>query len=138
MLAHLLIPALFRPPATPLDIIADVFLVIGCVMIVLFTLLYGLRFRWYDSLAGASILALFCSISLMFILSVLTRVITPGDYLFRDLLRMVVTFLLPASVTFMFVTLFITRERLKRELILEKRQHHHAEAPEASVSDLES
>lgn len=114
---HLILPGNdFRPPVTPLDVLANVELGIGAILIVVFTLLYGIKFKWYKTLAGASIFALVAAISLLEIFSVITRILTPGDYLFRDLYRVIVYALPPAAVIFLFVALFVSRERMQREL----------------------
>jgi hypothetical protein len=112
----------YHPPTTTLDIIANGELWVGVVLIVLFTLLYGLRFRWFDTLAGSSIFGLLAVLSLLEIYSVITRLLTPGDYPLRDWLRAVVFLLLPAAVIFMFVALFISRERLRHELLIKRRE----------------
>jgi hypothetical protein len=139
----------YRPPLTPLDIVANVELGIGCVLIVLFTVFYGIRFRWYatpptlgyprgrTNLAGIAIFSIFAAMSMLLLLSVITRLLTPGDYLFRDLFRVIVYFFLPASGVMMFVALFRSREELLRELQA-ARQTRQPEAPAPATSDSEA
>ena len=122
---HLVPPTTdFRPPTTPLDIVANTELVVGAALIVAFTIYYGLRFRWYKTpppeekinFAGVAIFSMFFAMSMLLIFSLVTRVLTPGDYLFRDLYRVLVYFFLPAAGTFMFIGLFISRQQLLAEL----------------------
>lgn len=112
----------YHPPLTAIDVIANTELWVGAVLIILFTLLYGLRFRWFDTLAGASVFGLLLVLSLLEIYSVITRLLTPGDYPLRDVLRAIIFFLLPAAVIFMFVALFVSRERLLREMKITRRE----------------
>lgn len=112
----------FHPPTTAIDVIANTELWVGAILIILFTLLYGFRFRWFDTLAGASVFGLLFVLSLLEIYSVITRLLTPGDYPLRDVLRAIIFFLLPAAVVFMFVALFISRERLLREMSIKRRE----------------
>jgi hypothetical protein len=129
----------FRPPVTPLDTLANWELIIGCALFILFTLFYGLRFRWYKTLddrvnwAGIGIFSVFLAISALLIFSVAVRLLTTGDYLFRDLYRVIVYFMLPASGVLMFVALFKSREQLLRELRAGSK--HSAHSPETPVDD---
>jgi hypothetical protein len=101
MLASFLFPPHTQPPETGLDHVADLLLIIGCAMIVLFTILYGVGFRWWLTRAGRGVFAVFCSMSLLMGLITASH-FSGGDYLFRDLLRVIVYVLLPLSMTYMF------------------------------------
>lgn len=134
--------AIYRPPATAVDNIANVALAIGCALFILFTLVYGFRFRWYRTLddkvnwAGIAIFSVFFAISALLVYSVATRLLTTGDYPLRDLFRLFVYLLLPASGTLMFVGLLVSREQMLRELRAASR--HNTRGPEAPVDSREA
>ncbi len=111
----------YRPPVTILDVVSNGELWVGAVLIILFTLLYGLRFRWTATTAGVSIFSLLASLSLLMIYSVITRLLTPGDYPLRDVLRLIVYFTVPASATFLFIALFISRQGRLREIRVQRK-----------------
>jgi hypothetical protein len=138
----------FRPPETILDKIANYELGIGAVLIIAFTLFYGIRFRWWRTgptplrpegdinFAGIAIFSVFLALSALLVYSVLVRLLSPGDYLFRDLFRAIVYLLVPAGGGFLFVALFMSRVQLLREL----RVHEHApsETPVDPLIDREA
>jgi hypothetical protein len=93
-------PPMTTPPATVLDHIADTELVIGAILILAFTVLYGVVFKWYLRRAGRAVLGVFLAISLMLVFIVLTKM-AGGDFAGRDLLRVAVYFSLPVTVAYM-------------------------------------
>jgi hypothetical protein len=93
-------PPHVTPPETSLDTFADWSLVVGCGLIVLFTLLYGVGFRWWRTRAGRAVLGVFISVSLL-LLSIVIAKTVGGDYPGRDVLRLVVFICLPASMLYM-------------------------------------
>lgn len=133
----------FRPPTTPLDQFANAELGIGAFLIIAFTVFYGLRFRWWKTIngkvnfAGIAVFSIFLSLSLLLAYSVITRLLTHGDYIFRDVLRAIVYLVLPASGAFMFVALFKSRDQLLKELRANQRGHE-PETPADPILDREA
>jgi predicted membrane channel-forming protein YqfA (hemolysin III family) len=93
-------PPMIAPPATVLDHIADTELIIGSVLIIAFTVLYGVVFKWYLRRAGRAVLGVFSAISLMLGFILLTK-LCGGDFPGRDLLRVAVYLALPVTVSYM-------------------------------------
>lgn len=130
------------PPVTPIDMFANWELVIGFLIIVAFTLFYGLRFRWYRTIpspehpkgqvnfAGISVFCVFLAQSLLLLHSFLLRIVFPGDFPGRDVFRALVYFTLPASGVFLVVALFMSREQLLRDPSTLQR---HLSSPETPV-----
>lgn len=97
----------YHPPATMYDHFADILTTISLVMIVLFTITYAVFFKFWKRPAGLAIESVFLSLSLFIGYAYTTRISTGGDYPGRDLLRLLVWVLVPASLTFLFVVLVI-------------------------------
>lgn len=99
------LPNGYRPPATFLDNIADVELLVAFGLFALFTLTYGLFFRWWKRPAGRAVLSVFFSITALIFYAMFTRLFTPGDYPGRDIVRVVVYALAPLSGLYLFSVL---------------------------------
>lgn len=95
----------FRPVPTVIDIFADVELGIGCIMMLLFTVAYGIFFKFGKTPAGRAIFSFFCAVSAMLLYATFTRLFTTGDYPLRDLFRAIVYAGIPATMIYMLVTL---------------------------------
>lgn len=108
-------------PHTFLDNIADFELLVGSILIVLFTTVFGIFFKWYSTPAGRALFALFASISALFFLIVVGK-FAGGDYLFRDLIRVFVYGVVPASAFWLFTTLIRNWWRGGSLLTLEQRE----------------
>jgi hypothetical protein len=100
--------ALF-PPGVPIvetfwDHIADLELVIGAGLIILFSIGYGAFFKWWQTRAGRAILFVFIAMSFLLVQITLTKW-NAGDYTGRSELRALVYFLLPGSLCYLFYAL---------------------------------
>lgn len=123
-------PPHYMPPETPLDHVADVLLVLGCVLIVLFTIIYGSFFRWWLTRAGRAVFFVFVSMSLLMGLITAAHV-SGGDYVFRDLLRVVVYVLLPVSMSYMFYALLRNFIHGPTQIVIESRSSGRPDLHEA-------
>jgi hypothetical protein len=90
---------------TYVDIAADWFIGIGCGLIVLFTLIYGVLFKWWQTRAGRGIFFTMTAMSLALIRATVAQEY-PHDYFGRDWLRLIVFATLPIAVSYMFYALF--------------------------------
>lgn len=78
-----------RPDATFFDAVADFGLLAGAVGCVVFVLMYGIFLNWRKTAAGRAIFYFMVAVVGAIGLVVLSR-LTGGDYVFRDVLRLVV------------------------------------------------
>lgn len=118
-LAAGLFPPLHNPPATFLDNIANVELLVASIFLLVFTVIYFVRFRWYDTPAGKSVLSFLGSLCALMILNTVGR-LTGGDYPGRDILRVIVYATVPIAIGYMLWTL-ASYYRRASVLLLEKR-----------------
>jgi hypothetical protein len=98
MAADPLFPERSVPVETTIDIVGNYFLVAGAILILLFTALYGLGFKWWTTRAGRGVLGVFCAVTLLMVHLTLVR-FGGGDYPGRDIVRL-------AAYTFLPVTTF--------------------------------
>lgn len=131
----------FHPPTTFLDNVANVELVIGMLLMILFTVAYGVFFNFKKTPAGKSLFWFFLSISILLIYSTVTRIVTTGDYPLRDVFRVVVYAGLPGTMIWLFVTLvrnWLAGGSLVEALPEPRKSHTTGEIPIQSSDSVES
>jgi hypothetical protein len=114
-----LFPTRVIPNETPLDIFGNYALVVGAVLIVLFTVLYGVGFRWWRNRAGRAVLGVFCSVSLLLVHLTVLRFMG-GDYPNRDVIRAIAYCSLPITVGYMVYGLILNFFRGPTPINIEK------------------
>jgi hypothetical protein len=133
-----LFPKRVIPDETPIDIFGNYALVAGAILIVLFTIMYGLGFKWWRTRAGRGVLGVFCSVSMLLVHLTVLR-FAGGDYFGRDLVRAFAYTSLPVTVGYMVYGLILnflrgpsfitieTTDRLRRQADKDTKRQARAE-----------
>ena len=114
----------------PLELFAVIFLLTGMAGVVAFTLLYGLRSKWYRYTEGRALMSK--STSLAFISAFVGSSLIFGEYPGREWIRLVLYFLFMVASWFFVLALVKAQRKTRRERDALVDEYYAAKAREAS------